>query len=316
MNRFAVGAALVLGAVLGALLEYRMGAPSPGFSMSPPGAGEVVARWNGGSVTLNALRGRLDEISRETGVSMADPGAKRRLADDWLRTELLAEEARRRGLLADGAVLAQLKQSLARRLIERDVDGALQRQVVSEADLKKYYDEHVAEFVRPEKVHAVVAFFPAPSSDAKLRARRRTAVDALRKAVAEDTKQTADGFATEVRKIGPAPDRGDGLEDPGPLSRPEMEHRFGADFTQATWLLVRLGEVSAVIETPAGFRLARLQTRLGAVNVTFDQAKETIRSRVWYQHRSEEIEKFVAEARRSLAFEIDQPVLEKVVAGP
>lgn len=311
MLRTAIAA--IVGAVAGLTTGYLLASSSHAPAPSPPATGPAVARFHGGQVSSAQLRERLGELARTAGASALGPAQKRALADDVIRTAVLAQEATRRGLLADPSVGAQLQTALARRLVEKEFDENTARKAFSDDELRSFYQAHLSELSRPEKVHVRVLFLAAAPDDAALRRKQRQQLDKLRKELAAAPPLDPALFAARARDASQDEASRARGGDLGPLSRAEMEERMGPEFTQVAWLLVALGEVSPVIETPRGFYLARLEGREGALDSSFEQARESLRSRLYYQRRSAEIDKFLAGLKTSLAVEVDEHELEKVL---
>lgn len=304
-------------AVLAAVAAFALGwavrplpppPPPPPPVFGPPGPGAVVARWKGGQLTADQLRAHLAELTRAARLGTTTVEQRKAFADEVLRSEVVADEAVRAGLLADPQVIPLVKQALARRYLEKEFDEGLARQQITDEDLRAYYQAHQAEFVRPEKVHLLDLFVSAPA-DAKDRVAKRKEAEALRKELASADEAA---FLKKARAL--ANDEAAG--DLGPLSKDEMQAKVGPEFTQAGWLMVRLGEVSQVIQTPQGFHLARLHARIGALDTPFEAARETLRSRLWYERRAGEIEKFVAQLKSTLGLSVDQAALDKALADP
>ena len=309
--------ALVVGALAGFGAGYAMHKPPPPpppVSLAVPGTGPVVATWKGGQMTADQLTARLVETLKQAGINSADPARRGAFAADILRNEVLSEEAWGKGLLQDPTTAGQVKTVLARRLIEKEFDENESRRAVSNEDLTKYYDEHKSEFVRPERVAVAEVFVAVPEGNKMARATARQKLEKLRKTLLATPPKDEKAFLDAAKGVVSSGSE-DKAEDLGALSKQEMEAKLGPEFTQTAWLLVKLGEISRVIETPKGFHLAWLRTREGAADVTAEQARETIRSRLWYARRSEEIDRYIKETEASLQFKVNQEALDKALAA-
>jgi peptidyl-prolyl cis-trans isomerase C len=280
-----------LGVAIGFWAERRIGPPA----LAAHATAAPVIRWNGGALDAEEVRHRLAEAAKSAGVPALGEPQRRAALDDIVRDELLADEAIRRGISKEPAVVDDLRQLLAKRLIEREFDQNPARQAVDEAELRAYYQQHLAEYQRPEKVHLSVLLVGPKRKDAE--AARREVV----------AKSATDPRAFDERAQ-------DG--DLGPLSKAEMEAKLGPELTRAGWLLVRLGEISEPIETPRGYYLAQLHGRQGAIDVDFAQAREQIRSRLWFERRSGAIEQFVAELKKNAGLQVDTGQLDTLSAAP
>src|SRR5205823_5239898 len=140
--------------------------------------------------------------------------------------------------------------------------------------------------------------------------RQKAPLEALRKQLS-----TSDGaaFAQKAKEVSEDPVTKPIGGDLGPQAKDDLTKRIGPVAANAGWLLVRVGELSAVVEGEKGFHLLRLAGREGAVQVDFEMAKESIRSRLWYARRDQAIQKFDQDVRSKLKVEIDAPAVEAVV---
>jgi parvulin-like peptidyl-prolyl isomerase len=77
-----------------------------------------------------------------------------------VREEVLAESAKQKGALDDRSVKHAIDKSLAGALVRKEIDAIGGKAAIPEADIKAYYDAHIAEYKTPERVrlwHIVTA---------------------------------------------------------------------------------------------------------------------------------------------------------------
>jgi hypothetical protein len=226
--------------------------------VAPPPSGDasaVVAKWVGGRLTAQQVRERVLDQKRAAGLETMNEEQARAFADAALRDELLATEAKKRGLEHDAHVDAAVSKALAARLMELEFDDSRKQAEVSEADVAAYYQKHKDEFVRPERVRF--------------------------------SQVTASG---EI--------------DLGLMTRTELEAKVGAEKAAAAWPMVKAGEVSRGLKVTA---------REGPLEVSLEEARPKIRSRIWYERRDAAMKKFVDALRTNLALSVDEAELGKAL---
>lgn len=302
---------LLVGVVLGAGGGWLLAKRERGAGASPKTTGPIVARWKGGHLPLATLENRLDEL----GQGATAPERRRAMAIELMDNELFAEEARARGLLDDEQVAAQVKELLARRLIQKEFDENEARKKIDRAEVERYYAEHGAEFNHPERVHIRHLFVVVPPEDGKARAQARRDLEKLRADLLAKNPAPPNPFeGLDGKPLGTGrPPLRIGLEDLGLLSRPDMEARLGAAFADEAWLLVRRGELSKVLETPRGLSIATVEGRSAAAETSLEKAEASIRSRLWYARRAAELASFAADLKKSRELVVDEPLLEQAV---
>jgi len=166
--------------------------------------------------------------------------------------------------------------------------------VVSEDESKKFYDQNIDTFTTPEKVRVHHILIPASSdmsSDDKKKAREKA--ESLR-------KQLLDGadFAQLARdnSVYPSSKLGGDL---GFISRKEVH----PDFAKAAFAL-KTGELSEVVETPAGFQIIKLRDRSPSVTTSYSDAKPQIEIYLKNKKADAAFQKFLNEARKNAKIEM------------
>jgi peptidyl-prolyl cis-trans isomerase C len=198
--------------------------------------------------------------------------------------DLLAQER-----LSQTELKARLKEQLAvERLFEEEV---FPRVTVVDAEVERYYGEHVAEFQEPER--ARVSQIVVASREEALQLR-----DKLRR-----NPQT---FADVARKSSIAPEGKNG-GDLGYIGR-------GAGFPEVfdVCFTLPLNVVSEVTPSPYGFHIFRVTDRKGAQRRTIEQARAEIREKLGREKRARAQEEFLQSLRKRAKIKIDDKALATV----
>ena len=240
------------------------------------------------------------EIQMETlnrGVKPTREEVLKAATQKIVNTRLLAQEARRRNLAPDKAVvddaLAQVEEQaggpegldaalanlgatreqlranaveneLVRLFIETQIEP---KATVTAAEVADYYDTYPGQFERPDMVrarHILARITPNATSGEKKEARAR-ATSARRRVLAGEDFAVV---ATEVSEGREAPNGGDMGFFAHDMMMPEL--------TNVAFAL-EVGQISDIIETRFGFHILKVEEKRPASKMTFSEAKGPVR---------------------------------------
>jgi hypothetical protein len=128
-------------------------APSvtPAFKLSPEQSQQVLAKVGDRVITLGDYVAALERMDTFERLRYQSADRRKLLLKEMIDVELLADEARRRGLDKLPETEERLRQILRDELL-KDVRRTLpSASDLPEADVRKYYDEHKDEFNEPER---------------------------------------------------------------------------------------------------------------------------------------------------------------------
>lgn len=226
----------------------------------PPGA--LAARSTVGALSVAALE-------RELPAGASDE-TRRRAAEDWLVERALAREARRLQLdrtPAARALVTTRRDDALLALVEMQLDRSVAAPDASA--VSAFLREHQAETAGAEKLSLRQVFRRVPrQAGASEREQARARMEALRARLlgGEDFARLAEAESdSETAKFG-------GLITP--VARGQLAPAVDA----VVWRL-GVGEISAVVETPVGLHVFRLEARLPPEPLTPEQAQ------AWARHR-------------------------------
>jgi peptidyl-prolyl cis-trans isomerase C len=115
----------------------------------------VLAELDGHVITLQGFDERLSRQPLALRARFRDVEARRRLLDDMVQLDLLADEARRRGIDRLPEIRDRVSELLAEELTREVFATDAKSTDVSDAEVKAYYDTHAAEFRVPEERKAI-----------------------------------------------------------------------------------------------------------------------------------------------------------------
>lgn len=180
-------AALGVAALAGPLGCGDGGAPTPGTTdagtppagLTPEQAARVLAKVGDRTITLGDYAATLERMDQFDRLRYQTKEARRELLKEMIDVELLAQEARRRGL-HDKPEAQEATRQLLRDALLADVRSALPPPAdIPAADVRAYYEAHKEEFREPER-RRVSAIAVADEATAT------KVLEALRKAKKDD----------------------------------------------------------------------------------------------------------------------------------
>jgi len=166
--------------------------------------------------------------------------------------------------------------------------------IVSEADIRNYYDQNLNTFKKPEGVrlrHILIGVAPLATLEEKKKAREKAETVRGRLMAGED-------FASVAKSESSCPSKEQGgdlgfFEKGGMI--PEFEK--AAEF-------LKPGEISQVVETWDGYHVLTLVEKDGATVVAFDDAKANIESYLKQTKTQHAIKEYVNDLKKKATIEI------------
>jgi peptidyl-prolyl cis-trans isomerase C len=275
-------------------------------------SGPVIATVGNETITADEMKKRLDETSPFLRARYTTLERKKEFLDNLIRNELLAQEAERQGLDKSPAVRDQMKRAMIQELIKKQLDERLSGADIQDADLKKFYDAHIDDFVKPERARVFHIFLAGKEGKEKAAAKTKAAA-MLKDIDAREKKGEANAFQVTAIKESKDPQTAPMGGDLRFLSKDELTKQYGPELANAAFDLKNPGDKSGVVETPNGVELIKLQVKTVALNRTFDEAKESIRGRMARERRSREYDEWVKKLREQAKITVNDEELAKVV---
>jgi peptidyl-prolyl cis-trans isomerase C len=220
-------------------------------------------------VDKNAVNDKYDEIKKrfKTEQEFKDAIAKMDVTEAEIRSQL------KKGLAID---------ELLKSKVVKDVQ-------VTEAEAKKYYDEHTDQFKQAEQVkasHILIQVAPDASDEKKAEAKKKI------EAVQEKLKKGED-FATVAKESseGPSKSRGGDL---GFFQRGQMDKAF-----EEVAFALEPGTISDVVETRFGYHIIKVDEKKPATTGSFSDEKDKIEQYLKQQKTREKIEAYLEDLRKN-----------------
>ncbi len=187
------------------------------------------------------------------------------------------------------------------------------RSSLPEEEIRKYYEEHLEEYVRPERVRVAQIHLRAERGSSDRGPRHTEARKLLARLQAEEPKNPF-AFSTLARERSDDPATKQSGGDLGFRTRADLESQ-SKEVAAAAFALVKTGEVSGVVESDRGFHILKLTARQPAVNRAFDDVRAQISARLSREANAKQFDAFIAKLRESAKIEIVDAELDKVQIG-
>lgn len=282
-----------------------------GCDRARPAAGSpALVTVNGKPLTRDEIKAKFEEQPLGVRGRYRSLERKKEFVDSLVRFEVLLQEARRRGLENDPEVRATLERVLVQRLLRAEQEALEKASPVPEVELRKYYDEHLAEFVRPAKVRASHVFLAVPKGDAKrprvLEEARKLLADIKANEAGPNRAIFADLAAKRSDDLSTRPLAGD----LGFKSGDELRAAWGQEFADAVSKLTQLGEVIGPIETEKGVHLVKFAGRQEGFEQSFESVRGRLSSRLSMERRAKGLEDFNARLKAEAKIVLDEKALD------
>jgi peptidyl-prolyl cis-trans isomerase C len=259
----------------------------------------AIAEIDGFVITLADFQDRINKQSPYIRARYTSLERKKEFLDNLVRFEVLAAEAKKRGMDQDPEVVRTMKQVMIQKLMKVEFDTRVKPEDVTEAEMKKFYDEHSAEYNKPEEVRVSAIIVKDKATADK--------VAGLAKGPqGQDNKGFRD-LVTQYSTDDVTKQRGGDLR------------YFAADTTEvpkdvvaASFKLEKTGDVAGPIKTDSGFYVIKQTGRRQALTKNFDEVKRQIQNRIYRDKRTKAMEDFVSGLKTKAKITVHEDALAKV----
>ncbi|MFZ4577609.1 MAG: peptidyl-prolyl cis-trans isomerase [Myxococcota bacterium] len=276
----------------------------------------VLARVGDHAITLGELEFRLAQEPLPTRSQFASVQKRKEYLARIVQFEVLAAEAKRRGLDQHPEVVEAAKQQMVRRLLIDalgDEDAPIQ---VSDAELRAYYDANPSLYHKPEQVeisHILLASAAqaegvanelrteSKGSTARLVALWNERVSAL------SLDQTSAPYLGNLGLVSREPPMG---ATPAELER---QSRVPPAVIEAAFAM-EPHVVGPVVASDSGYHVLMVTSRSPAVDRTFEEVKDSIRARVAKREQDLARQKYLEALRAKTRVEVTDDAVRLLVA--
>jgi peptidyl-prolyl cis-trans isomerase C len=284
---------------------------SSGGQLTPELARQVLAKVGDREITLGEYAETLERMDPFERLRYQSPDRRKLLLNEIIQVELLAEEAKRRGLDKQPETQERLRQMLKEELL-----SSLRRNVpapseIADAEVHAYFDAHHDEFKEPERRR--VAHLELPSD-----AQAKAALQKAEGASAADWGKLVSDLSQDkpAQSLGPTPTElaGD-LGIVGPPGHPRGANpKVPEPLRAAVFEIAQVGGVLGhVVRTNDGhLHVVRMTGRTEARDRSFQDSERTIRVALVQQRIREREAQLEQELKQRFPVSIDDSALSQV----
>lgn len=265
---------LALAVACAASLSAQQAAPATAKPAAP--AAKIVATVNGEPISA----AELDRIWNRMGAKLRAQydqagNGKMRFLENYVGKRLLLQLAAQSDFEKSPAVQAELEAAKEAALFDLYVRDVVATQVVTDAEVRKFYDDHPADFVRPEQASVRIIFIGTDKhsvEDARaLIGEVMKELYGVKAGSANDPKAVAQAFAAAANRNSEHPSAAVG-GDMGWVERKALDPKIAS----AVFSMNR-NTVSGILETDAGMYLVLVEDRQAASTESFESVRASIR---------------------------------------
>ena len=245
----------------------------------------ILASFGEQIITLGEFNQLWEQIPENYKLQLT----KRNVLDQIISEKLLIQESKNKGLEEDKEVLEQIakitEQILVQILIEREI---LDKVMVGDEEVVKYYEENKNDFVEKEQVHLLNILVETEDEAQNL---------------LEQLK--AGGDFSEIAKeksIGPSAAQGGDL---GYIAKGTIISEIGE-----VVFALELGEVSDIIKTEFGFHILKVLDKKPEIIKTVEEVKEDIIENLLPLKQREAFDNLLEELKSKVTIEINEEALK------
>lgn len=193
--------------------------------------------------------------------------------------------------LSEAGLRSQFEQELAvKALLDKKFAGTIK---ITDQEMKKFYDDNPDYFKTPERVrasHILIKVEPNASEADKAKARQK--IEDIQKKL-----KKGEDFAALAKQYSECPSSAKG----GDLDYFQRGQMVGP-FQDAAFAM-KVGDVSDIVETQFGYHLIKVTDKKPAGTVSFEEAKDKIKSYLEQQKMAQEVEQYVAQLKKTAKIE-------------
>lgn len=254
--------------------------------------GEVIATVNGINIGSKEFEQAAAKKPPKNGESLSME-EKKEVLEELVAEKLLYAEALKKGIDKDPKV----QKVMVNTLLRDDVYGSVKNNDFSDEVLQKYYEDHKAEFIVPEKVQVrrilVKVSDTVPDADAKAKAEK------LRTEVTKDPESFKDVAARDSED--PFKRRG------GDLGFVSKDGKPGLDQAVVEKAMgMEVGAISEVFKTSEGYNILQVVTRREQMERTFQQMKGAVLRKVKNEKMKSMYDEYVQKLRTGANTQIEE----------
>ncbi|HSP15549.1 MAG TPA: peptidylprolyl isomerase [Thermoanaerobaculia bacterium] len=250
---------------------------------------KVVAVINGEVITKAKLDSLYNNMGAQMRAQYEKSGGKLAFLDNYASKRLLLQEAMKSGFDKRPDVQAAVDAARDSALFDQYIKDVVAPNVVTNAEVKKYYDEHSGDFGVPESIkvrHIVITWNNKPKQDALDKIKTvateiRSGAPSPRDATPEMQRVLMNRFMAAARQYSE-----DGAASAGGDLGWVVKGTLDKGFEDAAFALKPM-MMSGIVESQFGYHLIFVEDKKPPRTQAFDEVKNDIREFLMTQHAAD-----------------------------
>jgi peptidyl-prolyl cis-trans isomerase C len=260
------------------------------------------------TVTVGDFAEQLADKSPYLRARYQSPERRRELLDELVKFELLAAEAKKRGLDQSEDVQRTKRQLMVQQMMKAEFEDKVKLSDISDAEIKAYYDAHPEEFNKPAQVRASAIVVKDEAKARKLlkQLKDKPDDDALFRELAAQNEDA------QLRERA-----GDLQFFSQPSERAPEDPELDPALAEAAFKLEKVGELAPEpVKVADGWAIVKLTGKRKQLARTLDQTRRTIQHKLWRERREAAVEQFVKSLRDQADVQENWDLLAQVKIEP
>jgi peptidyl-prolyl cis-trans isomerase C len=255
---------------------HAQSAPAPASAATPK---TIVATVNGETITIDDLNRLYETLPPTVRENYEASGGRTQFLEQYLRRKLLVQEAIKNNFDKSPRTAAMLRDAHESTMFDLYVRQVIAEDIVSEADVRKYYDTNIEQYRFPERVkarHIIATPVAEPFVPNTSRDNAKSDEEALRKMESLDKIYHINGgnFAELAIRFS---------EDASAQSGGDLgwfeKGRMVPEFEQAAFATPK-GKLSGIVKTQFGYHRIFVEDHRPAGTKPFEAVRHDIRERL------------------------------------
>ena len=271
-----------------ALFGCQGGSTTSGSKGESKKEGQVLAEVNGGTITTGDFNRELKNLPEYLKAMADTPQGRKEMLDTMVIRELILQQASKEGV-DKGPEIEEKMQDLKKRLI---VEAFLKKKVetesqVSDADLKKFYEENIDKFKAGEQIKAshILVKSEKEAKDLLGQIKAGANFEELAKKHSVDSSAAKGG-------------------DLGWFGKGSMVPAF-----EKAALALKEGQVSDVVKSDFGYHIIKLTGKRPAGTSPFEEVKEQIKAAIMPTKQQEVFQKIKEDLKKDAKIVVKEDAL-------
>lgn len=262
----------------------------------------VLVRVDGLEITMEEFKTSWDSLPAEIKKNYSAPEGKEQFLNELINQKLLLKEAALRGIPERKEVIQQIKEATAQIIIVYLINELKQEVQITEAEARKYYEEHMDEFRTVDQVRARHILIRPASPDVDAEAKTKEKAEKVLELI-----QNGADFSTVARQISEDKVSGQKGGDLGYLTREQLDPELARFIFSMS-----VGEAGGPVKTSLGYHLIKLEEKKLGDQLEFERVENKVRDRALLEKQSKITSEFLASLKKNIKIVLDKEQLNLI----